>query len=74
VAVAMGEADCHVRYHCRHCRHCQGDASGGTGMPFRTLGKNPCARAAMDASACGNGDGSGLDMWRSYGERFVQGL
>jgi hypothetical protein len=61
VAAATGGADCHVRCHCRHCRHClvcQGDASAGTGMPFQTLGKNPCARAAMDVSACGNGDGS----------------
>jgi hypothetical protein len=52
VAVATGGADCHVRCHCRHCQVCQGDASDGTGMPFRTLGKNPCARVAMDASAC----------------------
>jgi hypothetical protein len=59
VAVATGGADCHVHCHCRHCHHCQvcqGYASGGTGMPFRTLGKNPCARAAMDVSACGKGN------------------
>lgn len=52
MAVAMGGADCHVR-----CR-CQGGASGGTGMPFRTLGKNPCARVAMDVSACRKENGS----------------
>lgn len=51
VAVATGGVDYHVHSHCRQA--CQGDASGGTGMPFRTLGKNPCARAAGDVSACG---------------------
>ena len=48
MAAVTGGADCHVRY---HCRHCQGDASGGTGMLFQTLGKNPYVRVAMDASA-----------------------
>ena len=46
----------------------RGDASGGTGMPFRTLGKNPCARAVMDVSACGKGNRSGFDMWRRSGK------
>jgi hypothetical protein len=49
VAGATGAAECPVRCYCRRCQPCLGDASAGTGMPFQTLGKSPCARAAGDA-------------------------
>jgi len=65
VPVAKGGVDCHVRCHCRHCQLCQGDASVGTGTSFRTPGRNPCVRAARDASACGKGD----ELWHKNGKK-----
>lgn len=58
---------------CCYCRRCQllrDDASGGTGMPFQTLGESPCARAARDASE--EGMGQDMEMWRER-EGAVQG-
>jgi hypothetical protein len=53
VTGATGAADCPVRCYCRRCQPLRGDASGGTGMPFQTLGEIPCARAARDVSRDG---------------------
>lgn len=53
VTGATGAADCPVRCYYRRCQLLPVDASGGTGMPFQTLGESPYARAARDASACG---------------------
>lgn len=54
---ATGAAECPVRCYCRRHRPWRGNASVGTGMPFQTLGENPCAKEVVDASVCG------MDGW-----------
>ena len=70
VAGATGEAGCLVRCYWRRGLPCQGNVSVETGMPFQTLGNNPCARAVGNASLCGMGGWVKiLNVVREWGEK-----